>query len=106
MLIHSLDLPDIRKAGSGKVREIFDLGDALLLVATDRISAFDCVLPNAIPKKGAVLTSISSFWFNRFEFVRNHLITTDAANYPEELRRYSAELSGRSMLVRKAQPLP
>ena len=79
MLIHALDLPGLAKSGSGKVREIFDLGDQLLLVTTDRISAFDCILPNPIPGKGAVLTALSAFWFERFGFLRNHLITTDVA---------------------------
>ena len=82
MLIHSLDLPGIPKIASGKVREIFDLGEHLLLVATDRISAFDCILPNPIPRKGAVLTSISAFWFQRFGFVENHIIATDVRDFP------------------------
>ncbi|HEV7403173.1 MAG TPA: phosphoribosylaminoimidazolesuccinocarboxamide synthase [Chthoniobacteraceae bacterium] len=106
MLIHALDLPGIRKAGSGKVREIFDLGEHLLLVATDRISAFDCILPNAIPGKGAVLNTLSTFWFKRFSFVPNHLVATDPADFPEVLRPFAAQLAGRSMVVKKAQPLP
>src|SRR3954463_15440445 len=106
MLIHALDLPGIRKAGSGKVREIFDLGEHLLLVATDRISAFDCILPNAIPGKGAVLNTLSTFWFERFSFVPNHIVATDPANFPATLRPFEAQLAGRSMVVKKAQPLP
>src|SRR4051812_1942740 len=106
MLIHTLDLPGIRKAGSGKVREIFDLGEHLLLVATDRISAFDCILPNAIPAKGAVLNTISAFWFERFSFVPNHVVSTDPAAFSEALRPFAAELAGRSMVVKKAKPLP
>ncbi|MEA3210160.1 MAG: phosphoribosylaminoimidazole-succinocarboxamide synthase [Chthoniobacter sp.] len=102
----TLDLPGIRKIASGKVREIFDLGAHLLLVATDRISAFDCILPNAIPRKGAVLNSLSAFWFQKFSFVENHLVTTDVASFPAELQPFAEVLSGRSMLVRKAQPLP
>ena len=106
MLIHSLDLPGIRKIASGKVREIFDLGEHLLLVATDRISAFDCILPNPIPHKGAVLTSISAFWFARFGFVENHVIATDMRDFPAELQPFAAQLAQRSMVVKKAQPLP
>jgi phosphoribosylaminoimidazole-succinocarboxamide synthase len=106
MLIHTLDLPGIRKAGSGKVREIFDLGEHLLLVATDRISAFDCILPNAIPGKGAVLNTLSTFWFERFSFVPNHIVATDPADFPAILHPFAAQLAGRSMVVKKAQPLP
>ncbi len=106
MLLHSLDLPGIPKVASGKVREIFDLGEHLLLVASDRISAFDCILPNAIPRKGDVLTSLSAFWFKQFTFLPNHIVATDFADFPESLRPFDAELSGRSMLVKKAQPLP
>jgi phosphoribosylaminoimidazole-succinocarboxamide synthase len=106
MLLHSLDLPGIRKVASGKVREIFEVGDHLLLVASDRISAFDCILPNAIPRKGDVLTGLSSFWFHHFDFLPNHLETTDFNDLPEALRPFEAQLRGRSMLVKKAQPLP
>jgi phosphoribosylaminoimidazole-succinocarboxamide synthase len=102
----TLDLPGIRKIASGKVREIFDLGDHLLLVATDRISAFDCILPSAIPRKGAVLNSLSAFWFSRFDFVENHLIATDAAQFPAVLHPFAAQLAQRSVVVKKAQPLP
>jgi phosphoribosylaminoimidazole-succinocarboxamide synthase len=102
----TLDLPGIRKIASGKVREIFDLGEHLLLVATDRISAFDCILPNAIPRKGAVLNSLSAFWFARFDFVENHLVATDLAEFPIALKPFAEALSQRAMLVRKAQPLP
>lgn len=87
----------------GKVRDIYDLGDCLLFVATDRISAFDVVLPTGIPQKGRVLTQLSAFWFTRTrQLVPNHLITADFAQFPPELRRFS-ELEGRAMLVRKAQ---
>lgn len=106
MLLHSLELPGIRKVGSGKVREIFDLGEHLLLVTTDRISAFDCILPNPIPRKGEVLTQLSAFWFQRFDFVENHLVSTEFSDFPSVLRPFEAQLRGRSMLVRKAQPLP
>ncbi len=101
----TIDLPGIRKIASGKVREIFDLGDRLLLVATDRISAFDCILPTPIPHKGEVLTALSAFWFHRFSFVENHLIATDASLFPAELAPCAGRLAGRSMIVKKAKPL-
>src|SRR5829696_2724704 len=103
MLVHSLELPGIRKAGSGKVREIFDLGEHLLLVATDRISAFDCILPNAIPHKGAVLNSLSAFWFKRFDFVPNHVVATDVSEFPAVLQPFTDQLRHRSTLARKAR---
>ena len=106
MLLHSLELPGIRKVASGKVREIFDLGEHLLLVTTDRISAFDCILPNPIPRKGEVLTQLSAFWFERFDFLENHIVSTDFSEFPAQLHPFEAELRGRSMLVQKAQPLP
>lgn len=106
MDILTLDLPGIRKIASGKVREIFDLGEHLLFVATDRISAFDCILPNAIPHKGEVLTQLSDFWFRKMSFVENHLVAVDFADFPAELRPFEQELRGRSMIVKKAKPLP
>ena len=102
----TLDLPGVPKIASGKVREIFDLGEHLLLVATDRISAFDCILPNPIPHKGAVLTAISAFWFQRFSFVENHVVVTDIAHFPAALRPHADRLAQRAMIVRKAAPLP
>ena len=102
----TLDLPEIPKVASGKVREIFDLGEHLLFVATDRISAFDCILPNAIPHKGEVLTQLSTFWFEKFSFVENHVVTTSFDRFPESLRKHEAQLKGRCMIVRKAKPLP
>jgi phosphoribosylaminoimidazole-succinocarboxamide synthase len=102
----TLELPGVRKIASGKVREIFDLGEHLLLVATDRISAFDCILPNPIPRKGAVLTSISAFWFRRFGFVENHVVSTEVGDFPAVLQPYAAQLAQRSMVVKKAKPLP
>jgi phosphoribosylaminoimidazole-succinocarboxamide synthase len=101
----TLDLPGIPKIASGKVREIFDLGEHLLLVATDRISAFDCILPNPIPRKGAVLTSISAFWFQRFGFVENHVVATGVRDFPAVLQPFANQLSQRAMIVRKARPL-
>ena len=102
----TLDLPGIRKVASGKVREIFDLGEHLLFVASDRISAFDCILPNAIPRKGEVLTQLSDFWFGKMEFVENHLVAVDFADFPDVLKPFAEQLRGRSMIVRKAKPLP
>ncbi|HOX01874.1 MAG TPA: phosphoribosylaminoimidazolesuccinocarboxamide synthase [Candidatus Paceibacterota bacterium] len=102
-----IDLPGIRKVKSGKVREIFDLGDRLLLVATDRISAFDCVMPNGIPRKGEVLTQISHFWFDQMEsIVPNHRLQRAADPLPPDLEPFADQLAGRSMIVRKARPLP
>ena len=104
-IIVSLDLPGVRKLRSGKVREIFDLGDTLLFVATDRLSAFDVVLPDPIPDKGAVLNQISAFWFEKITEGENHFLTSDFTKFPDELQPYRAQLAGRSMLVRKTQPL-
>src|SRR3974390_2413818 len=101
-----LDLPGIKKIKSGKVRDIFDLGDRLLFVATDRISAFDCIMPNGIPRKGEVLTQISYFWFGQTEgFQPNHLISKANEALPKELQPYAAQLGRRSMVVKKAVPL-
>lgn len=88
------------------MREVFDLGENLLVVATDRISAFDCILPTAIPHKGEVLTQMSAFWFESLDFVANHFLTANFASFPEELQPFKDLLAGRSMLVRKARPLP
>ncbi len=91
----------------GKVRDIYDFGETLLIVATDRISVFDVILPTGIPDKGKILTQLSCFWFERTQpLVRNHLLTTDPQYYPEACRPYRDILAGRSMLVQKAQPLP
>lgn len=100
------DLPGITKLRSGKVREVYDLGEHLLFVASDRISAFDCILPNAIPRKGEVLTQISNFWFNKLDFVPNHLVTTNFRQFPENLQAFGEILEGRSQIVKKAAPLP
>lgn len=101
------NLPGLPLHKRGKVRDIYDLGDALLIVATDRISAFDVVLPTGIPEKGRVLTALSRFWFDRTrDLVPNHLLTTEVTEFPEPCRPHGAVLAGRSMLVRKARPLP
>src|SRR5580700_3897153 len=91
----------------GKVRDVYDLGDTLLIVATDRISAFDCVMPNGIPDKGKILTAISLFWFEKFKGrFENHLIAANVADYPQALKAYRDQIEGRSMLVRKAEVIP
>ena len=90
----------------GKVRDVYDLGDALLIVATDRISAFDCVMPNGIPDKGKLLTALSLFWFDLLSDVENHLLATDVADYPAAVRPFADQLAGRSMLVKKATVVP
>ena len=101
-----IEIPGIKKLRSGKVREVFDLGDTLLFVVTDRISAFDVILPDPIPHKGAVLNQISAFWFKRFDTIRNHLVTSNFEEFPKELQRFREELAGRSMIVKKTTPLP
>ncbi len=92
----------------GKVRDVYDLSDSLLIVATDRISAFDCIMPNGIPDKGKVLTALSLFWFDKLAALNipTHLIETDAAKYPARLQPYRDQLTGRSMLVKKATVIP
>ncbi|MDB6064850.1 MAG: phosphoribosylaminoimidazole-succinocarboxamide synthase [Pedosphaera sp.] len=101
-----LDLLGVRKLKSGKVREVFDLGDRLLFVATDRISAFDCIMPNGIPRKGEVLTQISYFWFwQTAPFQPNHLLSRAEDPLPAELQPFSEQLARRCMIVKKAQPL-
>ena len=95
--------PDSR----GKVRDIYDTGENLLMVATDRISAFDFILPDEIPFKGEVLNRISAFWFDKFaDIVPNHLVSIDPADFPEEFAEYRDYLAGRAMLVKKAQTIP
>ncbi len=104
--ILQLELPGIKKVRSGKVREVYDLGNAFLLVASDRISAFDVIMPNGIPRKGEVLTQISHFWFDRFSaLVPNHLLARADDPLPENLRQFAPLLARRSMIVKKAKPL-
>ncbi|RLB97560.1 MAG: phosphoribosylaminoimidazolesuccinocarboxamide synthase [Deltaproteobacteria bacterium] len=98
---------DLSPVRQGKVRDIFDTGDSLLMVTTDRLSAFDVVLPDIIPDKGKVLNQISVFWFKQMEnIVKNHIITTHVNDYPKNFRPHSDALDKRSMLVKKAEPLP
>lgn len=101
-----LALPGLPPPRSGKVREVFDLGDSLLFVATDRISAFDCVMPNGIPRKGEVLTQLSHFWFDLTEsWLPNHRLSRPGDPLPSRLAPFAAQLAGRSMIVKKAKPL-
>lgn len=101
------EMPDVGIPRRGKVRDIYDLGEHLLLIASDRISAFDVVLPNGIPGKGRVLTQISIFWFRQMEgIVKNHIVATNVDDFPPKLRKYRDMLEGRSMLVKKATPMP
>ena len=104
-LLH-IDLPGVPKIKSGKVREVFDLGDRLLFVATDRISAFDCIMPNGIPRKGEVLTQISHFWFEQTAaFQPNHLLSKPGEPLPKALQPFEQQVARRSMIVRKSRPL-
>lgn len=101
------DFPDLSLFRQGKVRDVYDFEDHLLIVATDRISAFDCIMPNGIPDKGKILTAMSLFWFQfTSDLVENHLVSHRVADYPEAARKYGDILEGRSMLVRKTEPYP
>src|SRR5690349_6226548 len=102
----SIDLPGIKKLRSGKVREVFDLGETLLFVVTDRISAFAVILPDPISFKCAVINQISAFWFKRFDNIRNHFVTARFDEFPTELQPFGAQRAGRSMMVKKTKPLP
>ncbi len=103
-VIRETHLPDVKTFSIGKVRDIYDLDDRILIVATDRLSAFDVVLPTGIPLKGRILTALSAFWFDfTQDMLGNHFITTDAAEFPPELQKYKDVLAGRSMLVKKAE---
>jgi phosphoribosylaminoimidazole-succinocarboxamide synthase len=105
--LYQTDLKGLKLVNRGKVRDIYDLGEYLLIVATDRISAFDVIMPNPIPGKGEVLTKLSEFWFRQMtDIIGNHLVTTDVEKFPEECKPHRDVLRGRSMLVKKAKPLP
>jgi phosphoribosylaminoimidazole-succinocarboxamide synthase len=99
-------LSGARLSRRGKVREIYDLGETLLLVASDRISAYDCVLSPGIPDKGKLLNQLSNFWFEKFSDVENHILETDVSRFPEGLRADAPLLEGRSVIVRKAEVIP
>lgn len=104
--VYRTELKDLRLLARGKVRDIYDLGEYLLIVATDRISAFDVVFAEPVPYKGAVLTQLSRFWFMKIrDMVRTHFVTCDVEKYPSEAKRHKALLAHRSMLVHKAEPL-
>lgn len=106
-VILKTDFPDMTLVRRGKVRDIYDLGEYLLLIASDRISAFDVILPNGIPGKGKILTQISAFWFKQMEdIVPNHLISTDVKDFPPICQKYKEILEGRCMLVKKSKPMP
>lgn len=106
-LVMQTDFPGLKLVARGKVRDIYDLGETLLMVTSDRISAFDVIMNEPVPDKGFVLTQISVFWFRQMEdIVRNHIISTDVADYPAACQPYAEILKGRSMWVKKAKPLP
>ena len=104
LLSTDLPFPVFRR---GKVRDVYDLGDRLLLIATDRISAFDCVMPQGIPDKGRILTKVANYWFRATaDLVPNHLLALQVEDFPEELRAHAGQLQGRAILVRKTRPMP
>ena len=105
--ISETDFAELKLLKRGKVRDVYDLGEHLLMVATDRISAFDVIMPNPVPDKGIILTQISLFWFDIMQpLIQNHVVAKDVKQYPEICQSYADALQGRSMLVKKAQPLP
>src|SRR5206468_11154186 len=105
--VYETNFPALQLLRRGKVRDIYDLGEHLLIIATDRLSAFDVVLPTPIPNKGKVLTQMSSFWFDHFkDSLPNHVVATNVDDYPKELHRFRDQLEGRSMLVKKAKVFP
>jgi phosphoribosylaminoimidazole-succinocarboxamide synthase len=105
--LYKTDLKGLKLVNRGKVRDLYDLGEYLLIVATDRISAFDVIMPNPIPGKGEILTKLSEFWFRQMtDIIGNHLVTADVEKFPAECRPHRDVLKGRSMLVKKAKPLP
>ncbi len=105
--ITKTDFKGLRLVNRGKVRDIYEVGDYLLIVATDRISAFDVIMRDPIPDKGKILTRMSTFWFDKTkDIIENHIVSTDVDQYPAECQPYKEEIRGRSMLVKKAAPLP
>ncbi|RJR13988.1 phosphoribosylaminoimidazolesuccinocarboxamide synthase [Candidatus Parcubacteria bacterium] len=106
-IVMETNFSDIKLLRRGKVRDVYELEDYLLIVATDRVSAFDVVLPNGIPDKGKILTQISIYWFNQMkDIIDNHIVATDVKDYPQVIHKYRDMLEGRSMLVKKAKPMP
>ena len=105
--ITKTDFNNLQLVTRGKVRDIYNAGNSLVIVATDRVSAFDVVMDDPVPDKGIILNRISAFWFKKLaSIIDNHLVSIDPYEYPEEFRSYKKSLQGRSMLVRKARPLP
>jgi phosphoribosylaminoimidazole-succinocarboxamide synthase len=105
-VVKETNLPDIPLLGRGKVRDIYDMGEHLLIVASDRLSAFDVIMPDPIPDKGRVLTQISVYWFDKMKDITpNHLVAWEVSDFPAKLKPYADQLEGRSMLVKKCQPL-
>src|SRR5208282_4543928 len=106
-VVMKTDFNDVKLLRRGKVRDVYEIDSYLLIVATDRVSAFDVVLPNGIAEKGKMLTQISLYWFRQMsDIVENHIVATQVKDYPAVLHKYSAVLEGRSMLVKRAQPVP
>jgi len=106
-IVMQTDCPDLNLVNRGKVRDIYDLGEHLLIVTSDRISAFDVIMDQGIPNKGKVLTRISHFWFEQMEdIIPNHIVAVDVDDFPAATHKYRDQLEGRSMLVKKASPLP
>ena len=107
MIVKETDFPDLQLVNRGKVRDIYDLGEHLLIVTSDRISAFDVVMNEGIPHKGFVLTQISKYWFEQMtDIIPNHIVATEVNDFPQAALKYRDQLEGRSMLVKKAAPLP
>ena len=105
--IQTTEFKDLNLIGRGKVRDIYSVKNYLLIVTTDRISAFDVIMPNPVPDKGVILNRMSAFWFDKMkDIIGNHIVSTDPAEFPEECAPYRKMLEGRSMLVKKASPLP
>jgi len=105
--VFETDFPKLNLLKRGKVRDMYDLGETLLMVATDRISAFDVIMPDPVPQKGKILTQISLFWFDAMKpVISNHVISSNVDDYPEICKPYAEMLRGRSILVKKAEPLP
>jgi len=106
-IVQNTELPELKLVNRGKVRDLYDLGEHLLIVTTDRISAFDVIMNEGIPKKGEVLTRVSKFWFDQMtDIVPNHIVATEIDDFPAVTHQYRRQLEGRSMLVKKARPLP
>ena len=106
-IVMQTDFTDLNLVNRGKVRDIYDLGEHLLIVTTDRISAFDVIMDQGIPNKGKVLTQISRFWFEQMtDIIPNHIVAMEVGDFPASTHKYREQLEGRSMLVKKAKPLP